>query len=451
VQEVCLARELILVFGGKVWRGDEVESWEMLNYARGLKEQQDARGVLEGSGNEGLEARAMLRIVEARAGRHGDGMRLETLVERFMGQGCGNMKDKIFGLLGLAVDIRAAAEEEEDSFEKNVFDSLEDAERWLASESVRGIGTLRVDYSRCFYDIWIDAVKAVYFLARPITERFPHLDPFYERAISVVRTAGALQAALGGMVEGELHHAANVHIGETPILQALGYVAGRITDIGPDYTSLVGSFRAQQEWLSKCERSYDDSDDLERIRIINERYSIKMISYGNKDLSRVCEIRSKAVLAWQGYRTSVDPDCVDFDQKYHELWRGVDLCREDTTGHVSDNPRICIGTEHLIALVPSATAVGDVIVRFWGCDAAFVMRLVHVDGSEKDPRKEVSYFLLVGRADVADKSIQGDHSEDAGRFNINTTKENKSLVWINLGTRALQLLTASVTISHVES
>ena len=446
VQEVCLARELVFVFGGKVWRAEEVEEWEILKHAGALKEQTDR----EVTGNEGLEARAMLRIVQARAGRHGDGMRLERLVERFMGQGCGNLKDKIFGLLGLAVDIRAAVEGEEDEF--GLFNSLEDTQRWLGSESaLRGTGKLRVDYSRCFYDIWIDAVKAVYFLARSIPERFPHLDAVYERAISVVRTAGALQAALGGMVEGELQHAANPHVEEKPVFQALGYVAGRVTDIGPGYASLVGSFRAQQEWFSTCERSYDDSEDLERIRIINERYSTKMISYGDRDLNRISKIRSKAVLAWKGYRTTFDPDCADFDQKYHDLWQAFDLRREDTAVDASDSPRICIGTEHLIALVPPATEVGDVVVRFWGCDAAFVMRPMGVECLQEDSQKAlVSYFLLVGRADVADKSLQGDHSDDAGRFNINTTKENKSLVWINLGTRTLQLLTASITISNVE-
>ncbi|KAK4447229.1 hypothetical protein QBC34DRAFT_410140 [Podospora aff. communis PSN243] len=443
VQEVCLARELVFVLGGKVWRAEEVEGWEMLKRARDLKEQAGR----EVTGNEGLEARAMLRIVEARAGRYGDGMRLERLVERFMGQGCGNLKDKVYGLLGLAVDVRAAAEGEEDSFERNKFGSLDDTERWLEPELARGTGTLRVDYSRGFYDIWIDAVKAVYFLARPITERFPHLDGVYERAISVVRTAGALQAALGDMVEGELRHSGNAHIEEQPIIQALGYVAGEVTDIGPDYPSLVGSFRAQQQWLSTCERCYHDSDDLERLRIINERYSAKMIGYNDKDLSRICKIRSRTVLAWQGYRSIFNPGCADFDQKYHELWKRADHC-EDTTGSLSRTPRICIGTEHLIALVPPATEVGDVIVRFWGSDAAFVMRQVTVDGSS---RKEVPYFMLVGRADVADTSLQGDHSDDAGRFNLNTTKENKSLIWLNLGTRTLQLLTANITISDVES
>lgn len=436
VQEVCLARELVFVFGGKVWREEEVQGWELLRHAKGLKEQVGR----EATGNEGLEARGMLRVLEARAGRHGDEMRFEKLVERFMGQGCGELRDKIFGLLGLAVDIRAAAEGE-NCFEEK-FESLEDAERWLRSQPGRGTGTLRVDYSRPYYDIWTDAVKAVFFRARPISSRFPNLDASYERSVSIVRTAGVLQAALAGRVEEELPHPQTAHVEEKPIFQVLGYIAGKITNIGPDYNSLVGSFRAQQIWASICEQQYKDVDDLERIRLTNERYSIKIISYNDKELNRISKIRSKAVMAWPSRKTSFSPECTDFDQKYNGLWEGDVLNRECNPADERHKPRVCIGTHHLMALVPPATNIGDVIVRFWGCDAAFVMRLVHVEGLHEDSQNRVPYFMLVGRADVADKSTRDDHPD----VDVDATKNSGMLVWISLGTRTLQLLTAGIAL-----
>ena len=79
MQEACLARELVFVFGSKVWRFKEVVGWGLLRHGRGLKKLVGR----EATGNEKVEARAMLRVIEAREARHSDEMRFESLVERF--------------------------------------------------------------------------------------------------------------------------------------------------------------------------------------------------------------------------------------------------------------------------------------------------------------------------------------------------------------------------------
>lgn len=77
-------------------------------------------------------------------------------------------------------------------------------------------------------------------------------------------------------------------------------------------------------------------------------------------------------------------------------------------------PAICLGTNHPIGLVPATARVGDAVVRFWGCDAAVVMRPVVGSGDGQELG-----FMLVGRADVAEvedrKATPGRdvHSEQA--------------------------------------
>ncbi|KAK5651247.1 hypothetical protein OQA88_12655 [Cercophora sp. LCS_1] len=443
VQEACLARELVFVFGAKMWRFEEVERWEMLEHARKLAREMGR----EVTGNERVEARAMLRIVEARVGRHTEAMRFEHLVERFMGQRCGEARDRLFALLGLATDVCASGGDDDGALE-NYLRSLDNEGGHGELELSRGTGMLLVDYSRRCYDIWADAVKAVFFRARPLSRRFGKLDvsPF-ERSISVVRTSCVIQAALGSHnIERELGSLASIEMRERPIIQAMGYFAGEITQLGPGYTSLVGSFRSHQDWLNICESTYSHTDphDLGRIRAMNETYLAKTINYGDAELERITEIRSPAVIAWQGENASFDPTCADFEQKYTELWDDVDSQRrEGNPSNTSKGPRICIGTQRLIALVPPAAMVGDVIVRFWNCDSALIMREVTVDGRSSP---DVPYFLLVGRADVAEKDEVDSGPSDTGRSRIMGAEEHNRPIWVLLGLGALQRLTASSTI-----
>ncbi|KAK0624122.1 hypothetical protein B0T14DRAFT_407171, partial [Immersiella caudata] len=363
VQEVCLARELVLVFGGKMWRFEDVEGWEMLKRLRM-------------AGGEGAKG-GMVRVVEARAGRHGEGMRFERLVERFMSTGCQEGRDRVFGLLGLATDMRAATGDEDgDGALEEHLKRLDLMESCGEGEPKRGVGAIHVDYSRSFYDIWADAVKAIFFRARPMSTRFE--DPsasVHERAVSIVRTAGVIQAALGDNVEVELESGPSTQLTERPTIQAMGYIAGEITELGPNYSALVGSFRAQQDWLNTCETAYDNPQDLETIRAVNESYSTRILGFGDKELNRIREIRSSGAVAWQGEKACYPSDRDKLKRGYELMWddtrqRGMKSAAQETP----DEQRICIGTERLVALVPPSAAVGDVIVRFWGCDAALVMR-----------------------------------------------------------------------------
>jgi hypothetical protein len=91
VQEVGLAREIKFCYD----LGNEyyVQSWtafkdELNKYV------QDSR------------ASPVLKLYEQREGRHGDTNRLEMLLENFADSQCTELRDKIYGFLGLAHDCQ---------------------------------------------------------------------------------------------------------------------------------------------------------------------------------------------------------------------------------------------------------------------------------------------------------------------------------------------------------
>lgn len=131
--------------------------------------------------------------------------------------------------------------------------------------------------------------------------------------------------------------------------------------------------------------------------------------YDAKDIARIQWICNPKIVAWRVSGTDSGaqrpkPNISDpkYTPKYEKIWS--DSSANDTQS-ASKEPRICLGTSHLIALVPPAARHGDVVVRFWNCDAAIVMRpidtLIFLRPGKADPSVGAS-FLLVGRADVAE-------------------------------------------------
>jgi hypothetical protein len=232
-------------------------------------------------------------------------------------------------------------------------------------------------------------------------------------------------------------------VDSNPTLKVIGYLAGEILEIGPECTSLAASFEAHEDWLDCWQRHYQSAADLERLRWINEEYTAKIMAFGEKDLERIREVRNQKVTARKS-AGEYKPNTLDqeYAAEYNKLWAETE---NEKSNNRAQGPSICLGTSHLIGLVPAPAKVGDVIVRFWGCDAAMVMRPVARNGSN-----EYSAFVLVGRADVAEvvdrKETPGRdaHAERAlsgGSGNSRTSGP----VLVKLDFVTLQIITAYVT------
>jgi hypothetical protein len=494
VQEVCLPRLLVFVYGSKIWRCESLQRWEALKAARSGRPKN-----FNDVGNDGLDA--MLGLLDMRDARHTDAMMLENLAEVFAKHGCGELRDRVYGLLGLALDScsLSTVDGNADSVDASI-ESLDLAQLESLRESDTSRGSFRIDYSRSFYDIWADLVKFVFFRAKSMPGRFinsqgPNMaipEAFSggassllndERKISIVRAAGIAQDALGHMVEEEetsldppeesaqfpflcrLLKAKEAnktkHINERPItIRAIGYLSGEIVHLGPAYSSLVGSFRAQQEWLSCWGKYYQKSGDLETLRRIYEEYMAKIMDYEDKDLARIRELRSPSTVAWRvaGGRRPENSDPSHAAQ-FDEMWDNMHNNEESSK---SKGPRICLGTDHLMTVVPAAAKVGDVVVRFWNCDAAILMRPVNLHTGVTGTSVSIdmnTLFTLVGRADVAeltDRKATPGHdvrAEDVFSAPFSTTptpgleKDRRAggAVYVELDLRTLQIVTASIS------
>ena len=230
------------------------------------------------------------------------------------------------------------------------------------------------------------------------------------------------------------------------MIRATGYIAGEIVRLGPGYNSLVGSSRAQQDWNSCCMDYYDSSEDLEALRGIEEEFAAGIFQYEEKDVDRVCNLRHPHVTAWSVTMGSDRPQSLDLSSHvadYEEIWANVQAGKQE--------PHICLGTGYVIGLVAPAAQIGDIIVRFWNCDAAMVMR--PLPPLKTDP--EARTFILIGRADIAEvidrKATPGrdPHAEQcisgATTPGFGKGSQYSGPVYVDLSFSALAKITAHVT------
>lgn len=178
---------------------------------------------------------------------------------------------------------------------------------------------------------------------------------------------------------------------EKPCVRALGYVAAQILKVGPSYTELISSADATYDWVGCWENDYD-SAELAELREVNETYLRRITSYTDEDLAYIRPIKSYGTMARApGVIGRFDSSW--YAPEFETIWQ-AEPSNHDT------NPHICLCSGHLIALVPAMTRVGDIIVRFWDCSTAAVMRPADNSGPAVW-LGNLAPYLLVGKADIS--------------------------------------------------
>jgi hypothetical protein len=202
VQEVCQAQDLIFVYGQDVWTFDSFINCKTLRDIQAAFDNEAAT-----LGGSYADFRAMLRILDCRKRRYSVMNSLETLIETFGTHSCEKIMDRIYGLLGMAYDVRPiSGSNSKDDPTEAYLNSL-DLEQEKIVEPTRGRGVLKIDYSSSLYELWVDVVKFVFFRAKTLQLKNKLGGDQYlqdqERRISLVRTAGVIQAALDQRVESD--------------------------------------------------------------------------------------------------------------------------------------------------------------------------------------------------------------------------------------------------------
>lgn len=394
VQEVCLPRTLAFVFGGEVWSEGAVR--DMLAQA----ERQPSHVVPAFARGDRMPD--IRRMLLARNQRFTESMRLEALVEQFMDHGCVETRDRVFGLVGLANDIDTVALGGSDPHKGSVEETISRTRLQPGHESPspgsgKGRALIEIEYARPFHEIWMDLVSYMYLHAKPKFDfgKSPE-ETADERRVRLVRFAGVVQNAFEDKVEKQL-------LGQSPlssgnpgrtVFMAKGYTAGTVVHLGPSYSDFVGSYREQQRWLGSWEEFYQEQDvsNMQKLREMEESYAAKLVDFTETDVSRICSIGGTGTIAWSMLQ-----------EQPQDTGPGLDAPSTST------DPVRFLGTECCLGLVPPEARPGDVIVRFWNCNAAIVVRPKRYTSGDA----ELEYYELVGRADIAESyKRRGDGSDN---------------------------------------
>jgi hypothetical protein len=456
VQEVCLPRVLVFVHGGFLWTDEQVSTWQRTPSACSPQ---------------------MRQLLDARAGRFLESTtNFESLIERFAQHGCGELRDRVFGVVGMANDVDSFPDG--DSADGGAIGEARSASGGLWKGWSRG-GTpeFKIDYAMSFYSIWRDAVTFMHFQAQAKDDAFGSSPAQLadERRIRVVRFAGVVQNAFEGLVEAEI---VDGHVPlsavETleipkgmsmPKILAKGYIAGEVLYLGPSYADFVGSYAAQKRWVSAWRDFYSDETDLLKLRQMEEEYATDLIDYDEVDLARVQPMPTTTL--GMGF-SALSPWPLDSQEARPPVERDLSSSSSDPVRFLATG--LCMG------LAPANARVGDVVVRFWGCGAALVMARVdaplpaHEDSGDGDgdgddgekaeaeeeeegDERRFETLRVVGRADVAEGV--GPYRRNSGRdapavsalevrYDGEEGQASTRGVYVRMDYLVLQRLTASI-------
>jgi hypothetical protein len=258
------------------------------------------------------------------------------------------------------------------------------------------------------------------------------------KSIRVVRFAGLVQETLNGEVEREQEREKNPESDDQELsapctepgdlalklnedsrrIRADGYVASRVLILGQSYSSFLGSRRSPPEWHASWKNCYS-LEDLPELRRIDAEYSARISDLCSSEVDRVRPIKSPSTVG-QRYTDEEDnlfPDAATNNQAPNK----------------DNDPIRFLGSNYCMGLAPSTTKIGDIIVRFWSCDVALVMR------------RDTCRYRLVGRGHVKDTRRAGPADDYALLLIISNEHENCSIdgISVDMDLHTLQKITAS--------
>ncbi|KAF8857274.1 hypothetical protein BDZ45DRAFT_803552 [Acephala macrosclerotiorum] len=362
VQELCLGRNPTFMYGPKLWTLEQLTSWPVdvsTSLPAVIGDEDGARNTAED---------ALIRaLVDTRSDLFGDKGRLEELIEAFSQRHCTDVRDRIYSLLGLAWDV---------------FPDYSTSGQTMQVGERKASGVIRIDYQDKFFSLWSEVVLHMYYSGES-------LEANDANRTRVVRFAGLVQAALDGEVEKEREMECEClelrRAGDAPCIAAVGYVASRILMLGQSYSSFLASRRLIPEWRAGW-KSFYSPGDFRELRKIDAASSATQADLCSSEVNRIRPIDSPSTV---GRR--------EMEEEYQVV---PGAASQDQTLDTAQDPSPLrfLGTNYYMGLTPPTTKVGDIVVRFWGCDAALIMR------------QDASGYRLVGRAHVANTHNNRDSS-----------------------------------------
>ncbi|KAK4647909.1 uncharacterized protein QC761_105550 [Podospora bellae-mahoneyi] len=426
VQEVCLPRSLLVVYGSDIWAYEEFQGW--VQVGNGKYWWRYGRAASE-------TPAPTTHRVSACGYHHGSyaeatGNKRE---EAYQHDGTGEPGGEFGGWVG--------AEAGSVEYYANAGEGC-----LAAREGHSGFVEGRL---QPVYDLWRSVVGFVFHHTKTIGGKtgVGYLKD-EERRITIVRTAGIIQRALGQKLDEELCSTERPQP-DPEAIGVVGHIAGEILRIGPGYGDL----------------------QLSTLRQLDEEYMTRIFEYEGQDLGRIRNIPDPFAI---GSRILVDrrPEedkhgapmdgtarsNSDLSHSISSEQESFYIASDEEGRHVDGDARISLGTGYFIGLVPPAAKEGDIVVRFWNCSAAII-----------------KMYMLVGRADVASSSAdasdetttsppehdmqfercaamaRGAGGNDAAAirpagYREEYSRELLGAIYVDIGLRTLQMITASLEV-----
>lgn len=385
VQELVLAREILILYGGRefIW-------WKLASkFAGELAEE--------------LKKTAA-PIMRQRDIRHTDEHRLEKLIENFRQAQCKEPRDKIFGLLGMAHDCDS--------------------------------DVLEVDYEVSYFSLYSSMIE--------LHKSMPQasLDASWlsiERSVMLMRFSQLVQRTLGGLVEEDAEARAPSK-GPKQFHTVRGAVSGEILYLGPTYTETVSSLRANKTWKRAYEGCYHGGklSGIERLRGEDEAYSRAILDW---DENRLKTIRAVHGNTSYGYRLHGDDEFINVDQDALSKPDGSEprrfLATNVLLGFVPPEARlgdlICRFWDSDVAVV--VRRIGGELTDRWRIVGKADISTTVRRGEDNDDQRSMRYSI--------DDFYQLNGETEMDRLRVALTRDAfKNMINFRLDTETLQKLTS---------
>ncbi|KAH7410600.1 heterokaryon incompatibility protein-domain-containing protein [Cadophora sp. MPI-SDFR-AT-0126] len=321
IQEVGLAQKLVVCtnLGTRPWNKlvDRVCS---------------PKGSLDASLIEKLEAK--------RRGRHGSSNALVTLLMDFQYAECAEVRDKVFGLLGLAHDCQD--------------------------------GSIIVDYNVDIFELYVEVIG---FFCRKrlmpsgatneldISMRLMQFSQQMHKSLQKPTILQSLSPSSSSL-----------------IVRAKAAVVSEIIHLGPTYDEMISSSAANKKWKNAFNEHYRDLLENEKMREANEAYSAKLLAMTDQDISRIRGIFPRYMYSRAEYCNPWDVagKTFDRDSDYYKLTRLAeseqDRIEIENDMQEVDQCRMFLGGQEYMGLAPPQAQKGDKICLFWEVDVAALLR-----------------------------------------------------------------------------
>ncbi|RDW87503.1 hypothetical protein BP5796_03197 [Coleophoma crateriformis] len=253
---------------------------------------------------------------------------LFNLVETYRDSQCQDPRDKIYGMMGLA----------RDTFNSN----------------------LKVDYEKALFEVYGDVINFHY------TSK---TDSLYVRR-SLIHISQLVQSVLRRSSEDqELNKANGKHlrdwhedsdISKGRNLEAMGILAGKITDLGPCYHDLLADTRASNSWRTVLAR-------------VPGQHRPKLFETFEQFLEALIGLEQGKGFS---VHTKTYPVNTNGDIQSDQTTKFFSGLRSSSHGMQcpSSQPRIALTNSYDIGLVPGNSQIGDLVVQFENSEVVAVVR-----------------------------------------------------------------------------